>query len=80
MTLTPEQFSKIALKEDLKGFAKSAEVQQARNDILASNDKLAKKLDDIEHAFVTNQAAHDRYEERITRIEKHLDLKPLFDY
>lgn len=79
MTLTSEQFNKIALKEDLKDFAKSAEVQKARNDILASNDKLAKKLDDIEHAFVSNQAAHDRYEKRITRVEKHLELGSMFN-
>ena len=43
MTLTPEQFNKIALKEDLKDFAKSAEIQQMKNEILASNDKLSKK-------------------------------------
>lgn len=77
MTLTPEQFNKISLKEDLKDFAKSAEIQQARNDILASNDKLAKKLDNMDHAFVSNLAAHDRLEKRITRAEKHLELGPM---
>lgn len=79
MTLTPEQFNRIALKEDLKDFAKRVEIQQMKDEILASNDKLSKKLDNIEHAFVSNQAAHDRYEKRITRIEKHLDLSPMFD-
>jgi len=38
-------------------------------------DVVIKKLDDIEHAFVSNQAAHDRFESRLERIEKHLGLK-----
>ncbi|MDD4271581.1 MAG: hypothetical protein PHF50_02140 [Patescibacteria group bacterium] len=46
MTLTQEQFNLIATKEDLKEFAKSAEIQQMKNEILSSNDKLSKKLDD----------------------------------
>lgn len=79
MTLTPEQFNKIVLKEDLKEFAKSAEIQQMKNEILASNDKLSKKLDNIEHAFVSNLAAYDRFENRLTRLEKHLELSPIFD-
>ena len=80
MTLTPAQFNKIALKEELKEFAKSAEIQQMKNEILASNDKLSKKLDNIEHSFVSNLAAHDRFEKRITRVEKHLELSPVSDY
>jgi len=80
MTLTPEQFNKIALKEDLKDFAKSAEIQQMKNEILASNDKLSKKIDNIEHAFVSNLAAPDRFEKRLTRIENHLELSSIVDY
>jgi len=80
MTLTPEQFNKIALKEDLKDFAKSAEIQQMKNEILASNDKLSKKIDNIEHAFVSNLPAPDRFEKRLTPIEKHLELSSIVDY
>lgn len=80
MTLTLEQFNKIALKEDLKDFTTKKELVQMKNEILSSNDKLMKKLDNIEHAFVSNQAAHDRFENRLTRIEKTLNLSPLFDY
>lgn len=79
MTLTPEQFNLIATKEDLKEFAKSAEIQQMKNEILSSNDKLSKKLDNIEHAFVSNLAAHDRFEKRLIRIEKHLNLSTVLD-
>jgi hypothetical protein len=79
MPITSEQFEKIALKEDLRGFAKSEEITQMKDEILASNDKLMKKLDIIEHAFVSNLAAHDRFEKRITRLEKHLQLGVMFD-
>lgn len=80
MSLTLEQFNKLALKDDLKEFAKSSEIQQMKNEILASNDKLIKKMDNIEHAFISNQAAHDRMQKRIDGIEKHLEFKPVFDY
>ena len=80
MTLTPEQYNKIALKEDLKDLATKDELRFTKDEILRSNDKLMKKLDNIEHAFVANQAAHDRFEKRLTRIEKHLNLGIMFDY
>jgi len=78
MPLAPEQFNKLALKDDLKEFAKISDIRDMNNEILASNDKLMKRWN-IEHAFVSNQAAHDRFEKRLVRLEKHLNLKPLFD-
>lgn len=79
MTLTPKQFNLLATKEDLKEFATREEMNGKFNQVLTATDAVMKKLDDIEHAFVSNLAAHDRFEKRITRIENHLDLKPLFD-
>lgn len=76
MTLTPEQFNKLATKEDLKNYATLDDVRKFKDEVLTATDKVIKKLDDIEHAFVSNQAAHDRFERRISRIEKHLDLDP----
>lgn len=77
MSLTPEQFNKIALKKDLDDF---------KNEIIKSNvskqefhsvmDAVMCKLDNIEHAFVSNMAAHDRFEQRISNIETHLGLNP----
>ncbi len=78
MTLTPEQFNKLATKDDLKDLVTKNEIGDFKNDVMDNFDKVVKKLDDIEHAFVSNQAAHDRFEKRITRIEKHLDLDPMF--
>jgi len=80
MTLTPEQFNKLATKEDLKEFLKKEEFGEAKNEILGAVDAVMHKLDNIEHAFVSNQAAHDRFEGRLERIEKHLDLSPLFNH
>ena len=80
MTITPEQFNKIALKEDLKGLATKDELTKVKSEILGAVDSVVKKLDNIEHAFVANQAAHDRFEKRLTRIEKYLNLGIMFDY
>lgn len=74
MSLTPEQFNKLALKEDLKDFATKDELKSMKNEILLSNDKLMVKLDNIEHAFVSNLAAHDRFEERISRLENYIGI------
>ena len=81
MTLTPEQFNKLATKKDLEKVEDKVDVlAENMSTLLTSVDGLAKKLDDIEHAFVSNQAAHDRFENRLERIEKHLGLNPLFNY
>ena len=80
MTLTPEQFNKLATKEDLNNFYQKDEMDNKFDKVLTAVDGVMKKLDDIEHAFVSNQAAHDRFEERLTRIEKRLDLKPMYNF
>ena len=80
MTLTPEQYNKLATKEDLKNFYTKTEMDNKFNQVLSATDAVMHKLDDIEHAFVSNQAAHDRFESRLERIEKHLNLNPLFNH
>jgi len=80
MTLTPEQFNKLATKEDLKNFYTKTEMDGKFDQVLSATDAVMHKLDDIEHAFVSNQAAHDRFEGRLERIEKHLGLNPLFNH
>jgi len=76
MTLTPEQFNKLATKDDLQEMKKEMVTKNEHNDVMSAIDAVMHKLDIIEHAFVSNQAAHDRFEQRITRIEQHLNLKP----
>ena len=79
MTLTPEQFNKLATKEDLKDFATKEEMNKKFDEVLSATDAVMKKLDNIEHAFVSNLSAHDRFEKKITRAEKHLELAPALD-
>ena len=74
MSLTPEQFNKLATKEDLKNFVTKDEMQNVKSDILGAVDAVMVKLDNIEHAFVSNLAAHDRFEERISRLENYIGI------
>ncbi|MFH1413161.1 MAG: hypothetical protein ABIG10_04040 [bacterium] len=81
MTLTPEQFNKLAtkdefneLKEEVKELRK--EFNEFKNNIFDVLDCMVKKLNNIEHSFVYNLAAHDRFETRIGKTEKHLNLNP----
>ncbi|MFA4831605.1 MAG: hypothetical protein WC618_05605 [Patescibacteria group bacterium] len=80
MTLTPEQFNKLSTKEDLKNFYTKDEMDKKFDLVLTATDAVIKKLDDIEHAFVSSLAAHDRFEKRIERIKKHLSLNPSLGY
>ncbi len=75
MTITLEQFNKLATKDDLKKVRNEMVTKVEHNDVMNAIDAVVHKLDIIEHAFVSNQAAHNRFEQRITRIEQHLNLK-----
>lgn len=80
MTLTPKQFNLLATKEDLKELREEMVTKKEHNETMGAIDAVMVKLDDIEHAFVSNLAAHDRFEKRITRTENHLNLNQLVDY
>jgi len=68
MSLTPEQFNKLATKKDLDELEqKMDEKFLNKHEFHDVMDAVIKKLDTIEHAFVSNQAAHDRFETRISR-------------
>lgn len=54
MTLTPEQFNLLATKEDLKDFMTKDEFNEKTYKILNAVDAVRVKLDNIEHAFVSN--------------------------
>lgn len=77
MTLTPEQFNKLATKEDLEDLRNEMTTKAEHNQVMDVLDMVVKKLDTIEHGFVSNMAAHNRYEEainnlniRVERLEK----------
>jgi hypothetical protein len=61
MTLTPEEFNKLATKQDLNSFQQEIrETIVAKREFNNTMDAVMKKLDTIEYAFVSNLAAHDR--------------------
>jgi hypothetical protein len=81
MPLTPEQFEKLVTKEYL-----DEKLDEKLSNLVSKNDfdKIMKVLDGIvkesedhkvEHT--ANIGAHDRFEKRITRVEKHLELSPV---
>ncbi len=74
MTLTPEQFNLLATKEDLKNYVTKDGFDKKTDKILNAVDAIMVKLDNIEHAFVSNLAAHDRFEERISRLENYIGI------
>ncbi len=46
MTVTPEQFNKLATKEDLKEYATREELNEKFDKVLTAVDGVMKKLDD----------------------------------
>ncbi|MBU4216324.1 hypothetical protein L6270_02035 [Candidatus Parcubacteria bacterium] len=75
MSLTPEQFNKLATKKDFDDLEQRIDEKFLdKKEFHSVMDAVVKKLDNIEHAFVSNQAAHDRFEQRISRIEKKLEI------
>lgn len=71
MGLTPEQFNKIVLKEDLKrALAENNEellmqIRKENNEILTAIDGLAKKVEISEVERLSNISAHDRFQNKL---------------
>lgn len=72
MTLTPEQFNKLATKEDLKNLYNKEELDYKFDKILTAVDGLAKEVRDMRSEFASNQVAHDRFEVRISELEERV--------
>lgn len=69
MTLSPEQFNRIVLREELVEVKQDIKELKRVFDVL---DAMSKKLDNIQIESASNIAAHDRFESRITHLEKTL--------
>jgi hypothetical protein len=72
MTITPEQFNKLALKEDIDQILDAkleAKLTPMKSEILQAIDSLAKSVNDLRSESAANLAAHDRFEVRITNLE-----------
>jgi hypothetical protein len=72
MALTPEQFNIIATKEDLKDMKReiTEELGEKLDQVLNAVDGLAKHVKDFRIEMASNQAAHDRFETRISKLEE----------
>ncbi len=79
MTITAQQFNQIALKEDvLRLEDQIKEINKRISQTFDLVDGLAYKANNLECDFAANQSAHDRFEGRLNRLEKGLDLEPIY--
>lgn len=60
----------FATKEDLKQFVTKDEFNGTMNRVITTLDTIVKNFDDHKIEHTSNQAAHDRFEKRITKLEK----------
>ena len=76
MTITPEQFNKIATKDDLKDLKReiTEELGEKIDDVLTVVDGLAKKVDNFQTELAANRGAHDRFEEKFVHTGKRLSV------
>jgi len=78
MTLSPEQFNKLATKEDLKDLATKTEMNEKFDQVLTAVDGLAKSVKDFHPEMASNQGAHGRMSDNIAGHEvriKKLEYK-----
>lgn len=69
--LSPEQFNKIVLKEYLDKIL-DAKFDEKLTPLVNAIDSLVKVVSDLKSEFASNVVAHDRFETRITHLEKTL--------
>lgn len=69
--LSPEQFNKIVLKEDLDKIL-DAKFDEKLTPLVNAIDSLVKVVSDLKSEFASNVVAHDRFETRVTHLEKTL--------
>lgn len=77
MTLTPKQFNQLVTKDEFKRGLEDAkeEIKEEINKVLTVVDSIAKEYKDHKTEHLSNQAAHDRFEKRISGLEKRAGLK-----
>jgi len=72
MPLTPEQFDKLATKEDLKELKREVATKEDVNKILTAVDGIAHKHQSFEVEMTANLGAHDRMNKKIDGHEARL--------
>jgi len=86
MTITPEQFSKLATKDDVEEIVEE-KVTKFKDEILTGQDKLMKKLDTIlteQAAFAGGQQRQDKkleeHNKRLEQVETKVGIEPTIPY
>ena len=69
-------FEMFATKEDLKELRQdiASDVNKKFDKILTAVDGITKKYQEVDIGFVLNQGAHDRFEEKLLKQKKELEL------
>jgi len=75
MTLTPEQFNKLATKDDLQELKREMVSKSEFATMMKTVDGIAKGVKDIKDDQATNLAAHDRIQEDVNEVREHVGLK-----
>jgi hypothetical protein len=68
----------LDIKERLNGFVTIEKFDKKMNEILTVLDGIAKVVGSNEAERASNIVAHDRFEKRIARTEKELNLEPIY--
>lgn len=78
MSITPAQFNKLITKDEHQELEKKVDkIGSNVEKLVSSADYIVNKMDIIETELVSNQAAHDRFEKRIARLEVHAGIKSI---
>ena len=76
MTLTPEQFNKIALQEDLEEVKDDVKKIDKKIDrLINSVDGITSEHNKFDQELTVNQAAHDRMQNDVNEVRQHVGME-----
>ncbi|MFH1522329.1 MAG: hypothetical protein ABIE43_00745 [Patescibacteria group bacterium] len=75
MDLTPEQFNKLVTKDEFNELKDDVgEIKGDVKKLVTAVDGIAKKFDDHKVEHISNQAAHDRFQEDIDLLKSKVGI------
>jgi len=60
----------LGIKEKMENYVTKEEFNKKMDEVLTNTDGLAKKVEKAQDEQMANLSAHDRFEERITKLEE----------
>jgi len=86
MTINPEQFNKLATKDDVEEIVED-KMNKFKDEVLTGQDRLTKKLDTIlteQVAFTGGQKRQDKkfeeHDKRLEQVEVKIGIEPITTY